>query len=87
MYFEEIMNAEFYMRILERYLLPFIHETLPGGTHCFMQDNPKHKSRMDHMQKNGLNNAHPASHSARDTALVTAETHFYMTCTLFEAIN
>ena len=42
---------------------------------------------MDHVQKNGLNNAHLAPRSARGTELVTAETHFYMTCTPFEAVN
>ena len=41
------MDSEFYTRILKHYLLPFIREKLPGGKHCFMQDNdPKHKSRM-----------------------------------------
>lgn len=41
------MVAAFYTRILERYLLPFIQEKFPGGTHRFMQDNdPEHKSRL-----------------------------------------
>ena len=39
------MDAEFYVTILRRTLLPFLHEVYPDGHH-FMQDNdPKHTSR------------------------------------------
>lgn len=41
------MDAEFYTRTLERFLLPFIQEKFPSETPRFMQDNdPKHTSRL-----------------------------------------
>ena len=43
--FDGIMNAEMYIYILSRCLVPFGQEVYPGG-HRFMQDNnPKHTSR------------------------------------------
>ena len=43
--FEGIMDAEFYISILQKHLLPFIRHKLPDG-HKLMQDNdPKHTSR------------------------------------------
>ena len=43
--FEGIMNADFYISLLQTHLLPFIRHTFPES-HKFMQDNdPKHTSR------------------------------------------
>lgn len=43
--FEGIMDSEFYQRVLEENLLPFIRTVYPDG-HRFQQDNdPKHTSR------------------------------------------
>lgn len=43
--FEGKMNAPLFVQILDRTLLPFLHERLANG-HKFMQDNdPKHTSR------------------------------------------
>ena len=44
--FEGIMNAELFIDILDKTLLPFIERVYPEG-HKFMQDNdPKHSSNM-----------------------------------------
>ena len=43
--FDGIMDAPMYTRILDQYLVPFIHDVYPTG-HRFMQNNdPKHTSR------------------------------------------
>ena len=39
------MNAEFYTQILQQYHVPFVQANFADGTHCFVQDDPKHKSR------------------------------------------
>ena len=44
--FTGIMDAEFYVRILQQCLLPFLQRNFAGKEHRFMQDNdPKHVSR------------------------------------------
>ena len=44
--FEGIMDAPVYVDILQKTLVPFVHEVFPDG-HRFMQDNdPKHNSKM-----------------------------------------
>jgi len=55
--FEGIMNAEFYVNILETTLLPFIAQKFPRG-HRFMQDNdPKHTSGLaaSFFERNNVN--------------------------------
>lgn len=43
--FTGIMNADFYTRILQDFLLPFLHSKFPSRGHRFVQDNdPKHVS-------------------------------------------
>lgn len=56
--FNGIMDADFYCQILDRFLVPFIHEKFPNQTPRFMQDNdPKHTSRLAQtfFQTNGIN--------------------------------
>lgn len=44
--FEGKMNAALYVEILDKTLLPFLHESFPDGNHRFMQENdPKHVSK------------------------------------------
>ena len=44
--FNQIMNAEVYVDILDDFLVPFISAKFPDG-HCFVQDNdPKHTSQL-----------------------------------------
>ena len=44
--FEGIMDAPAYVEILQKTLLPFVHEVFPDG-HRFMQNNdPKHNSKV-----------------------------------------
>ena len=44
--FDGIMDAELYVRILEKALLPSARKLYPGTNYLFMQDNdPKHTSR------------------------------------------
>ena len=38
-FFKESWMLNFTTHILEHYLVPFIQDKFPGGTHCFMQDN------------------------------------------------
>ena len=55
--FDGIMNAEFYVDILSRCLVPFCQQVYPNG-HRFMQDNdPKHTSRRakSFFEDNGIN--------------------------------
>ncbi len=45
--FTGIRNAEFYVSVLEKGLLPFLHQKFPDGQHRFMEDNdPKHVHAM-----------------------------------------
>ena len=51
------MNAPVYIDILDRAMLPFLHEVYPEG-HRFMQDNdPKHisKAAQEFMEENRIN--------------------------------
>ena len=55
--FEGIMDADRYIQILQRTLLPFLSDVMPNG-HRFMQDNdPKHCSRkaQQFMEVNSIN--------------------------------
>ena len=56
--FSGIMKAEFYVQILERYLVPFLAMTFADKEHRFMQDNdPKHVSlrAREFFENNGIN--------------------------------
>ncbi|KAJ8020841.1 Transposable element Tcb2 transposase [Holothuria leucospilota] len=45
--FTGIMNADFYVKVLERGLLPFVAEAFPDTDYRFIQDNdPKHTSKV-----------------------------------------
>ncbi len=45
--FTGIRNAEFNVSVLEKGLLPFLHQKFPDGQHRFMEDNdPKHVHAM-----------------------------------------
>lgn len=55
--FEGKMNAPLFVMILDKTLVPFLNDRLPGG-HKFMQDNdPKHTSRcaQDFFAANNIN--------------------------------
>ena len=55
--FDQIMNAEVYVSIMEDFLVPFISSKFPDG-HRYMQDNdPKHTSRLAqaYLKKQGIN--------------------------------
>ena len=57
MHFWRKIDAPFYVQILERYLLPFIHSNF-SASHRFMQDNdPKHTSRVakEFFDQNNIN--------------------------------
>ena len=55
--FDQIMDAPFYVNILENFLTPFIQERFPQG-HRIMQDiDPKHTSRLAkvYMEEQSMN--------------------------------
>ena len=56
--FTGLMNADFYVTVLEEGLLPFLRQKFQGREHRFMQDNdPKHVSRRAQafFEENGVN--------------------------------